>query len=62
MASVRYTIDEDALRLAEMMDGKLLVVTNVQDMAPSGFYAVNRVIRRRWRRPRPGRRACRGRR
>ncbi len=33
MASVRYTIDEDALRLAEMMDGKLLVVTNVQDMA-----------------------------
>ena len=29
-----YTIDEDALRLAEMMDGKLLVVTNVQDMAP----------------------------
>ena len=29
-----YTIDEDALRLAEMMDGKLLVVTNVQDMTP----------------------------
>jgi transposase len=29
-----YAIDEDALRLAEMMDGKLLVVTNVQDMAP----------------------------
>jgi transposase len=28
-----YTIDEAALRLAEMMDGKLLVVTNVQDMA-----------------------------
>ena len=28
-----YAIDEDALRLAEMMDGKLLVVTNVQDMA-----------------------------
>jgi transposase len=29
-----YAIDEDALRLAEMMDGKLLVVTNVQDMTP----------------------------
>ncbi len=29
-----YAIDEDALRLAETMDGKLLVVTNVQDMAP----------------------------
>ena len=29
-----YAIDEDALRLAQMMDGKLLVVTNVQDMAP----------------------------
>lgn len=29
-----YAIDENALRLAEMMDGKLLVVTNVQDMAP----------------------------
>ena len=29
-----YAIDEEALRLAEMMDGKLLVVTNVQDMAP----------------------------
>jgi len=29
-----YAIDEDALRLAEMMDGKLLVVTNVQDMVP----------------------------
>ena len=29
-----YVIDEDALRLAETMDGKLLVVTNVQDMAP----------------------------
>ena len=29
-----YAIDEDALRLAELMDGKLLVVTNVQDMAP----------------------------
>lgn len=29
-----YAIDEAALRLAEMMDGKLLVVTNVQDMTP----------------------------
>src|SRR5665647_485461 len=29
-----YAIDEDALRLVEMMDGKLLVVTNVQDMTP----------------------------
>ena len=29
-----YAIDEDALRLAQMMDGKLLMVTNVQDMAP----------------------------
>ena len=27
-----YAIDEAALRLAELMDGKLLVVTNVQDM------------------------------
>ena len=30
-----YAIDEEALRLAEMMDGKLLVVTNVQDMTPN---------------------------
>ncbi len=30
-----YAIDEDALRLAQMMDGKLLLVTNVQDMGPS---------------------------
>ena len=29
-----YDIDEQALKLAELMDGKLLVVTNVQDMAP----------------------------
>lgn len=29
-----YAIDEDALRLAQMMDGKLLVVTNVRDMIP----------------------------
>ena len=29
-----YAIDEAALRLAELMDGKLLVVTNVHDMAP----------------------------
>jgi transposase len=30
-----YDIDEKALRLAEMMDGKLLLVTNVQDMVPT---------------------------
>ena len=35
-----YAIDEAALRLAELMDGKLLVVTNVQDMVP------NKVIER----------------
>ena len=29
-----YAIDEDALRLAKMMDGTLLVVTNVQGMTP----------------------------
>ena len=29
-----YAIDEAALKLAELMDGKLLVVTNVPDMAP----------------------------
>lgn len=29
-----YAINEDALRLAQMMDGKLLVVTNVRDMVP----------------------------
>lgn len=29
-----YAIDEDALQLAEMMDGKLLVVTNVKDLEP----------------------------
>lgn len=29
-----YAIDEVALKLAELMDGKLLVVTNVADMAP----------------------------
>ena len=28
-----YAIDEDALRLAKMMDANLLVVSNVQDMA-----------------------------
>jgi transposase len=32
-----YAIDEDALRLAEMMDGKLLVVTNVQDLEPDAI-------------------------
>jgi hypothetical protein len=30
-----YAVDEEVLRLAEMMDGKLLVVTNVQDLAPA---------------------------
>jgi transposase len=29
-----YSIDEGALKLAEMMDGKLLVVTNVKDIEP----------------------------
>ncbi len=29
-----YAIDEPALRLAETMDGKLLIVTNVSDMVP----------------------------
>lgn len=29
-----YAIDENAMRLAELMDGKLLVVTNVQGMDP----------------------------
>lgn len=30
-----YAINEDALKLAEMIDGKLLVVTNVKDMEPA---------------------------
>jgi len=30
-----YAVDEGALRLAEMMDGKLLVVTNVKDIEPA---------------------------
>ena len=30
-----YAIDEEALKLAEMMDGKLLVVTNVKDIEPA---------------------------
>ena len=29
-----YTINENALKLAELMDGKLLVVTNVKDLEP----------------------------
>ena len=29
-----YAVDDKALALAQMMDGKLLVVTNVQDLAP----------------------------
>jgi transposase len=32
-----YAIHEDALKLAELMDGKLLVVTNVKDMTPSSI-------------------------
>jgi transposase len=32
-----YAIDEGALRLAELMDGKLLVVTNVKDMEPAAI-------------------------
>ena len=34
-----YTIDEDALKLAQMMDGKLLLVTNVPDMNPEQVIA-----------------------
>ena len=30
-----YAVDEGALKLAEMMDGKLLVVTNVKDIEPT---------------------------
>ena len=30
-----YAVDEGALRLAEMMDGKLLVVTNAKDIEPA---------------------------
>jgi transposase len=30
-----YAVDEGALKLAEMMDGKLLVVTNVKDIDPT---------------------------
>ena len=29
-----YTVDDKALRLAQMMDGKLLMVTNVPDLSP----------------------------
>lgn len=29
-----YTVDEDALKQAELMDGKLLLVTNVADLTP----------------------------
>jgi transposase len=32
-----YTIDEAALKLAQMMDGKLLVVTNVKDIEPQNI-------------------------
>lgn len=31
-----YEIDQDALALAELMDGKLLLVTNTQDLSPQG--------------------------
>ena len=31
-----YAIDEKALALAQLIDGKLLLVTNVRDMAPEG--------------------------
>ncbi len=34
-----YTIDEEALKLAQMMDGKLLLVTNVADMNPEQVIA-----------------------
>ena len=33
------TIDEAALRKAELFDGKLAVVTNVEDLAPAGAIA-----------------------
>jgi transposase len=32
-----YDIDQDALALAELMDGKLLLVTNCQDLSPQGI-------------------------
>jgi hypothetical protein len=32
-----YDIDHDALALAELMDGKLLLVTNCKDLAPQGI-------------------------
>ena len=32
-----YDIDQDALALAELMDGKLLLVTNCKDLAPQGI-------------------------
>jgi hypothetical protein len=34
-----YDIDENALALAELMDGKLLLVTNTQDLAPAQIVA-----------------------
>ena len=34
-----YEIDETARALAQMMDGKLLLVTNVQDMTPAELVA-----------------------
>ena len=32
-----YDIDQDALALAELMDGKLLLVTNCKDLSPQGI-------------------------
>jgi transposase len=34
-----YEIDQDALALAELMDGKLLLVTNTPDLSPQGVVA-----------------------
>ena len=34
-----YAVDENALKLAQMMDGKLLLVTNVPDMNPEQVIA-----------------------
>lgn len=34
-----YSIDQDALALARMMDGKLLLVTNVSDLSPNDIVA-----------------------
>ena len=44
-----YDIDANAQRLAEMMDGKLLLVTNTQDMAPEEIIALQVARRHRAR-------------